>query len=167
MKNRRSIIVAFLVCACLLVGVGYAAFAGNLIINGTATYTHDGEEIDEAVKFSGYSNLSHCNVTIAETGDTATMDVVVTKADAVNDVCTATATFIISNGSTEDLTFSNPGTIAVNGTELFTVTTDWTEDKLVAAGTTVEITITVTANVNSVTEDQFGSFVVQLPAVIA
>lgn len=41
MKNRRNIIVAFLLCACLLVGIGYANLTTNLQIKGTAKI--DGE----------------------------------------------------------------------------------------------------------------------------
>ena len=37
MKNRRNIIVAFLLCACMIVGIGYAAFSDNMDITGTAS----------------------------------------------------------------------------------------------------------------------------------
>ena len=33
MKNRRSAIVAFLICACLIVGVGFAAITSNLKVD--------------------------------------------------------------------------------------------------------------------------------------
>ena len=41
MKNRRNIIVAFLLCACLIVGVGYAALTDTLRIDGTAAVKHE------------------------------------------------------------------------------------------------------------------------------
>lgn len=41
MKNRRNIIVAFLLCACLIVGVGYAALTDTLMINGNVTVKHE------------------------------------------------------------------------------------------------------------------------------
>ena len=36
MKNRRNTIVAFLLCACLIVGIGYAALTTDLFLNGKA-----------------------------------------------------------------------------------------------------------------------------------
>lgn len=46
MKNRRVILIAFLLCSCLIVGLGYAAYSEVLDISGTAELdqdeTHDG-----------------------------------------------------------------------------------------------------------------------------
>lgn len=42
MKNRRLTIVAFLLCACLIVGFGYALVSDTLRIDGTATINHSG-----------------------------------------------------------------------------------------------------------------------------
>ena len=39
MKNRKAIIVIFMLCACLLVGVGYAAYTDVLDITGSGTVT--------------------------------------------------------------------------------------------------------------------------------
>ena len=39
MKNRRAIIVIFMLCACLLVGVGYAALTDVLDITGSGVVT--------------------------------------------------------------------------------------------------------------------------------
>ena len=39
MKNRRAIIVIFMLCACLLVGVGYAALTDVLDITGSGKVT--------------------------------------------------------------------------------------------------------------------------------
>ena len=36
MKNRRNVVVAFLVCAVMLLGVGYAALTDTLTIAGQA-----------------------------------------------------------------------------------------------------------------------------------
>lgn len=36
MKNRRNIIVAFLLCACLIVGIGYASLTTQLYLKGSA-----------------------------------------------------------------------------------------------------------------------------------
>lgn len=46
MKNRRIILIAFLLCSCMIVGLGYAAYSEVLDISGTAELnadeTHDG-----------------------------------------------------------------------------------------------------------------------------
>ena len=39
MKNRRLALVAFLLCACMIVGVGYAAVITSLDIDGKVSYT--------------------------------------------------------------------------------------------------------------------------------
>lgn len=54
MKNRRLALVAFLLCACMIVGVGYAAVIVNLDIQGTAAFhTGDVEDFKENVHFTG------------------------------------------------------------------------------------------------------------------
>ncbi len=168
MKNRRNVLIAFLLCATLIVGVGYAAFSGNLIINGTATYTFDGEKLDEDIYFSGYENLSHCNVSIEESGDTAALNVTFTAADAIDNTCTATATFIIKNESlTNAVEFIAPTQIIVNSADntpsIFTVTVDMPVTTL-EANSTIRVNITVTANIQGIGQDRTGTFVVQLPA---
>ena len=54
MKNRRLVLVAFLLCACMIVGVGYAAVIVNLDIDGNASF-HTGNVADfkENVHFTG------------------------------------------------------------------------------------------------------------------
>ncbi|MBQ8447348.1 MAG: hypothetical protein IJX27_00270 [Clostridia bacterium] len=171
MKNRKSILVAFLLCATLLVGVGYAAFTGNLIINGTATYTHDGSELDEDVFFSGYENLKHCNVSFADP-DTATLEVTFTPADSLDGgkTCVATATLIITNTSTTtDVEFDATAleNIVVNSadttTSIFDVEASLSNTTL-AANSTIKVDVTVTANIQGISESRTGTFVIQLPA---
>lgn len=41
MKNRRNVIIAFLLCAAILVGVGYAELTDTLRIDGTANVKHE------------------------------------------------------------------------------------------------------------------------------
>ena len=54
MKNRRLALVAFLLCACMIVGVGYAALAEELKIDGTASFHSSGtSELDEKIYFTG------------------------------------------------------------------------------------------------------------------
>ena len=170
MKNRRNVLIAFLLCATLIVGVGYAAFTGNLIINGTATYTHDGEELDEDIYFSGYENLQHCNVSFAD-GDTATLEVTFTPADSVDGItCTATATLIITNTSLDKaVQFDTTAldSIVVNSADntpsIFTVEAELSNETL-AANSNIKVDVTVTANLQGISADRTGTFVIQLPA---
>ena len=41
MRNRKNIIVAFVLVACMLIGVGYAALVDSLEVDGTTTITKD------------------------------------------------------------------------------------------------------------------------------
>ena len=54
MKNRRLVLVAFLLCASILVGVGYATISGTFIVNGDVSFDANYEnELDGVVFFSG------------------------------------------------------------------------------------------------------------------
>ena len=77
MKNRRLIIVAFLVVAMLVTGVGYAALTGHLTVKGTATFNLDLAEdafvqnlvfSDPTVTHSGSAAGSQL-IDVAEIGD--------------------------------------------------------------------------------------------------
>ena len=57
MKNRRNIIIAFLLCATLIVGVGYAALSDVMDISGTTTYNQN-NALDALVYFQN-PNKSH------------------------------------------------------------------------------------------------------------
>lgn len=55
MKNRKTIIVGFILVACMLVGVGYAAVSNNFLIKGAALITEDNAEVqfNENIRFEG------------------------------------------------------------------------------------------------------------------
>lgn len=86
MKNRRLALVAFLLCACMIVGVGYAALAVQLTIDGTVAFHDDANtELDEKVQFTG-------NVTILDASGTEVnmKDTQVVTAHATSGDTTAT-----------------------------------------------------------------------------
>lgn len=70
MKNRRIVLMAFLLCACMIVGVGYAAFSDVMDITGTAQMqeddTYDGNLYFSAAealpRFEGDTILNTANV---------------------------------------------------------------------------------------------------------
>lgn len=51
MRNRRNILIAFLLCASILVGVGYAKVVDVMDITGSAEYNMD-DSIDSNVEFT-------------------------------------------------------------------------------------------------------------------
>lgn len=69
MKNRRAIIVIFMLCACLLVGVGYAALTDVLDITGSGTVTR-ANALNSFMEDVYFSNVS----TSADGGYTASIN---------------------------------------------------------------------------------------------
>ena len=66
MKNRRLALVAFLLCACMIVGVGYAAVVTSLDIDGKVSYTPTEAETNaEKIHFTGNTTGADGSVVIA------------------------------------------------------------------------------------------------------
>ena len=151
MKNRRIAIVAFLLIATLVMGVGYAAITGNLTINGTAAYTPEQVVNDATVKFHSYQAVSNCSASVQD--QTATMTVHFMDndgtADTVGKVYTAQAKYTVSytgaDGSLSDVMVqATPAVLGDPSVAGFEVTYAWTnDDRIVAVGETIELTVTV------------------------
>lgn len=101
MKNRRTVIVAFMLVAAMVIGVGYAVGTGSLTIKGTATYYNpDQTTVENMVKFT-QATAGDADV-IAGVGDgkAATMEIVFDASDAVEvegkKQITKTATYVIT-----------------------------------------------------------------------
>ena len=80
MKNRRNVIIAFLLCAAILVGVGYAELTDTLRIDGTAAVKHenannvfDGQVMFDTTITHGVNQLD--TVEYGSDADTATVTV--------------------------------------------------------------------------------------------
>ena len=60
MRNRRNVILAFLVVAVLCLGVGFAALQDTLTVGGTLSYDPEkgNEALDVAVSFTGTPAIS-------------------------------------------------------------------------------------------------------------
>lgn len=75
MKKRRTAIIAFLLCACLAIGAGYAAVTDSLHVSGTANYKTTGatESFDAKVYFAeAVADKTDNTITIdGTTGDDA------------------------------------------------------------------------------------------------
>lgn len=177
MKNRKLIITAFLVIACMAIGIGYAAVTDNFIINGQATISDQGasDAFNEDIRFEGIvvdgnvqsdvlasANLGYtasCNVPLDQAsfhitsfkgqGDTKTIVFRVKNFGDVDSVLKLAAEPATNSNST---VFNVTYTLD-NGTTAFPA-----EGTALAAGQTVDIHVTVTV-ANSVTQETSADFV--------
>lgn len=169
MKNRKFIVVAFLIVAVMLLGVGYAALTDTLTIIGNAHIDVDtaNKTFDEKVYFSDAKASS-------STGTGTTADVVSYSSDDA----TYTANRLATVGETSVFTFtikndSNvDAEISVNTTKLsgdanpsnsnsdkFTVAYSYPDGQTIAKnGGTIDVVVTVTVAepVTSATSATFG-----------
>lgn len=169
MKNRKFIVVAFLLVAVMLLGVGYAALTDTLIIIGNAHIDLDtaNKTFDDRIKFIGAEATS-------STGTGTTADV----ASYSDDDATYTAnklaligeksvfTFTIKNDSNADAEISvNPNKLsgAINPSNSnendFTVEYAYPDGTTVAKqGGTIRVVVTVTVKqvIQNATSATFG-----------
>lgn len=174
MKKRRLVVAAFLLCAMLLMSIGYAAITGQLTINGTVTYNGTGEvgaDIHTAVKFTEAKALTNCTAAITDTatGNVANMIVTFNDTEGVAGTkFTATAQYTVAY-ETEDTTlpkvvFETP-VPQLTGDSNFAVTVDWVNDTEIAPGGDATMTVTVTYTVPATPEtgSVLASIIIPLP----
>ena len=164
MKNRKRVVVSFLLVAVMLLGIGYAALTDVLDITGSADVNQSAaeESFNQHIYFTG----ADAN----QTGNTASIN-----ADN-NDKCsftvntlkgkddTATFTFTIKNAGDLDATIT-PRISSNTNTAYFDITSDWNgQAKDLAAGATITYTVTVKL-LQTPTQTISGSFVIELTAV--
>ena len=109
MKNRKIVVVAFLVLAAMLLGVGYAALTDTLTIIGNAHIDYDvaNKTFDERVYFSAAEATSSTGTgTVADTASYNLDDATFTanKLALVNEE--SVFTFTITNDSNVDAVIS-------------------------------------------------------------
>lgn len=133
MKNRRFAIVAFLLVATLVMGIGFATVTGQLNINGNAKYNSKAEtdsSVHGAVKFTAAAGDANCTAKITDTvnGDIANMIVIFNDQNGTGELFTATATYTVKYETTDmslpDITFSVPNITNTNS-DKFEVSTSW------------------------------------------
>ena len=169
MKNRKFVVVAFLVVAAMLLGVGYAALTDTLTIIGNAHIDHDvaNKTFDERVYFSTAEATSTTGTgTVADTASYTLDDATFTanKLALVNEK--SVFTFTITNDSNVDAVISVEATKLsgdVNptnsNTDKFTVEYSYPQGMQIAknGGTiTVVVTVTVKEPVTTATSATFG-----------
>ena len=183
MKNRRSIIVAFLLCACLIVGIGYAAVSDTLDITGSADVDQTGaqEAFNQDVYFSNVVTIGETVVggvskDGAAAGNTSSRNVdnvdkvsfTVISLQGAGDIATFTYTIVNAGDVTATVT---PRISSNTNDEYFEVFSDWQGQprELAAAvnGTPTEITYTITVRLKKTPTSELttsGSFVIELTA---
>lgn len=169
MKNKRTVVVAFLLVAAMLLGVGYAALTDTLTIIGNAHIDVDtaNKTFDEKVYFSDAKATSTTGTgTTADIASYSTDDATFTanKLAVVGEK--SVFTFTITNDSNVDAIISvaatklsgdtNPSN---SNTEKFTVDYSYPDGMTIAKqGGTIDVIVTVTVNepVTSATSATFG-----------
>lgn len=174
MKNRKRIVVLFLLLAVALVGVGYAALSDTLTIIGNAHIDIDtaNKTFDERIYFSAAEATS-------TTGTGTTADVASYTADDAT--FTANRLAILGEESVFTFTIKNDSNVAAkiaieakklsgddnpsnSNTTIFKVTYNVpAEGFTVAAGASVDIIVTVEV-INPVTSATSATFGVELTA---
>ena len=169
MKNRRNVVIAFMIVAVMLLGIGYAALSDTLDITGSADVNQSAAE--EAFNEDVYFSAAVAN----EAGNTASVN-----ADN-NDKASFTAATLKGKGDKVTFTFTitNAGDVAAEVTpklnatlgntnpEYFSISSDWAgAAKTLAAHSEITYTITVEL-IKTPTETISGSFLVELVAVSA
>lgn len=164
MKNRKLVIVAFLVIATLLLGVGYAALTDVLDITGSADINQSAAE--EAFNEDIYFSAAAAN----ETGNTASVNAdnndkaSFTANTLKGDGDKATFTFTIKNDGDLDAVVT-PSISSNTKTEFFSLSSDWAgQPQTLAAGETKTYTVTVELTATP-TDTISGSFIIELTAV--
>ena len=176
MKNRRSVIIAFLLCASILVGVGYATVTDVLDITGSVDVTKEGaqEAFNHDVYFAesvtvGPTVVNGTSKDGAASGNTSSRNAdnpdkvsfTVNSLQGKDD--TATFTYTIVNAGDVDATVT-PSISSNTNEEYFDISSSWNgQAQSLAAGTQIDYTITVT--LKKTPEDVIaGSFIIELTA---
>ena len=167
MKNRRNVVIAFMIVAVMLLGIGYAALSDTLDITGSADVNQSAAE--EAFNEDIFFSAAVAN----EQGNTASIN------PDNNDKASFTAATLKGKGDKVTFTFTitNDGDVAADVTpklnatlgntnpEYFSITSDWSgAAKTLEVHSSVTYTVTVEL-LKTPTETISGSFLIELVAV--
>lgn len=165
MRNRKSIIVAFMLIACMLFAVGFAALNDTLDIEGDIEVSHANAQhaFDEEVYFSNVSTGSGYTAEILSTNNDKG-NFTVTGLEGKDD--TVSITFTIQNDNDFAVSCTmDPANTSETRPELFGIETNVGENAFeIAANGSYDVVITVTLlQTPQLSEGQIisGSFNVQ------
>lgn len=168
MRNRKAVITAFLLVACLLIGVGYAVASDNFQVTGNITISEQGatDAFNEDIRFAG----------IVKTGsDTPASDVLASEGLGYTASCNVpmdTASFHVTGlkgaGDSQTVTFrvQNYGDVAATlnfttdpefDNDAFDVTHNLVNGVSLPVSGYVDITFTVSC-ISSVVEQTSSTF---------
>lgn len=164
MKNRKRIVVAFLLVAVMLMSVGYAALTDVLDITGSA-------DVNKSAAEDAYNADIYFTAAVAnQTGNTASVN-----ADN-NDKASFTANTLQGKDDTATFTFTiindgdldalvTPSISSNTNEQYFAISSDWAgQAKTLGAGQSLNYTVTVTLK-ETPTDTISGSFIIELTAV--
>ena len=140
--RKRTAIIAFVLAAVLLMGVGYAAYSTTLSIKGTTSVSAEALEFTEDVQFTSATSSNEAFGT-ATIGDGQNADFTVSGMTQYND--RVQFTYTITNNSTYDVNIEITTHPTPASTSKCTVTTALSANTIVAGG---NITATVTVVLN-------------------
>ena len=108
MRNRKRIIVSFMIVACMLMAVGFAALTDDLWINGDAKLSHGAanDEVAKDVYFSAVKDENNCSAVISSADSSS--DTIVVK---INDDTTTMA--VTGDSATFTATVKNDNNVQV------------------------------------------------------
>lgn len=157
MKKRTSALAAFLLCATMGLGVGYAAITDSLTIGGNASAKVHADGF--IVEFSVADDPAPEKCTVAVQTDKTVATFTTTQLKNKNDV--ASATFIITNNSTLSLDASIAVPVISNNNDAyFAVATNFgTQAVTLAPGESKEVEVTVTLR-NAVIDEKTCEFTI-------
>lgn len=164
MKNRKIVIVAFLLVAMMLLGVGYAALTDVLDITGSADVNQSAAEeaFNEDVYFSGaLANESGNTASVnADNNDKASFTANTLKGKGDK----ATFTFTIKNDGDLDAVVTPTISSNTNPT-YFAISSDWAgQPETIPAGGSVTYTVTMEL-IETPQKTISGSCIIELTAV--
>lgn len=163
MKNRKIVIVSFLVVAALLLGIGFAALTDDLDIFGTA-------KVDQLAADSEFET----DVYFIKAGETTQTGYSATISEGNNDSATFTVTGLSGGGDTITIPFTIKNAndigayVTVNATsntneEYYELSHDLTSAKSISANG--ELVVNVTVRLKSTpTVEQSASFSIEVIA---
>ncbi len=157
MTNRKTIVVAFMLIAVMVLGVGYAAVSDTLDIQGTAdiSSTGAGEVLNEDIYFTGVmkgdtmvdaisagDNLGYTAHINSQDNDMAHFTISSLSSTASEAVI---ITYVVKNDSTNDVTLEKKNSSTTEA--IFTVETELDAGtKTLAAGSTTTVWVKVYLN---------------------
>ena len=168
MRNRKNVIVAFVLVAVMLMAVGYAALTDILDITGSADVNQSAAEeaFNEDIYFVSAAANQEGNTASVNTDNNDKASFTAKTLKGAGDK--ATFTFVITNDG--DVDAEGTPKISSNTNEaFFKITSDWmvggvSTPKTLAAGSQLSYTVTVEL-LQTPTETIGGSFVIELTAV--